>query len=198
VADNRVNARTALFAGSVAFAALATLVVPVTHHLVWNASPSIPTGLYAIRGKASLHVGERVAIEPPPELRRLMRERGYLPDRVPLLKRIAAVSGQRVCRFAHGVTIDGELVGVARARDRAGRPLPTWFGCHKLRTGELFAMNPAAPDSFDGRYFGPLKIENVIGRAMPVWTDEAGDGRHVWFAQPHFDDLSNPSQGDIL
>lgn len=192
-----MNARTVLFAGSVAFAALATLVVPVTHHLVWNASPSIPTGLYAIRGKASLHVGERVAIEPPPELRRLMRERGYLPDRMPLLKRIAAVSGQRVCRFAHGVTIDGTLVGVARARDRAGRPLPAWFGCRTLRTGELFAMNPAAPDSFDARYFGPLKIESVIGRAMPVWTDEASDGHHVWFTQPHFDDLSHFSKGDL-
>lgn len=192
-----MKARTALFAGSVAFAALATLVVPVTHHLVWNASPSIPTGLYAIRGKASLQVGERVAIEPPPELRLLMRERGYLPDRVPLLKRIAAVSGQRVCRFAHGVIIDGELVGVARARDRAGRPLPAWVGCRTLRTGELFAMNPAAPDSFDGRYFGPLRTEDVIGRAMPVWTDEAGDGHHAWFAQPHFNDLSPPSKGAL-
>ena len=188
--------RTGLFAASVACAALATLVVPVTHHLVWNASPSIPTGLYAIRGKASLHVGERIAILPPPQLRRLMRERGYLPDRVPLLKRVAAVSGQRVCRFAHGVTIDGELVGIARARDRAGRPLPAWFGCRKLRTGELFVMNPAAPDSFDGRYFGPLMIDDVIGRAKPVWTDEAGNGRHVWFAQPHFNELSQPSKGD--
>jgi conjugative transfer signal peptidase TraF len=183
--------RTALFAGSVAFAALATLVVPMKHHLVWNASPSIPTGLYAIRGKASLHVGERVAIEPPSELRLLMRERGYLPDRLPLLKRVAAVSGQRVCRFAHGVTIDGELVGIARARDRAGRPLPAWFGCRRITSNELFVMNPAAPDSFDGRYFGPLKIDAVIGRAMPVWTDEAGDRRHVWFAQPTFDDPSN-------
>ena len=52
-------------------------------------------GLYAIRGKASLHVGERIAIEPPPALRRLLAERGYLPIGVPLLKRIAAVRGQR-------------------------------------------------------------------------------------------------------
>src|SRR3546814_11125337 len=80
----------------------------------------------------------------------MMRERGYLPDRMPLLKRIAAVSGQRVCRFAHGVTIDGMLVGIARARDRAGRPLPAWFGCRTLRSGALFTMNPPAPDSFDG------------------------------------------------
>src|SRR3546814_13352318 len=139
-----MKARTALFAGSVAFAVLSTLVVPTATHLVWNASPSIPTGLYAIRGKASLHVGERVAIEPPAELRRMMRERGYLPERMPLLKRIAAVSGQRVCRIAHGGTIDGQLVGSARARDRAGRPLPLWFGFRKLPRGGLVPMDPAA------------------------------------------------------
>ena len=171
-----------LFAGAVAAATLTTLTVPVSRYAVWNATASVPTGLYAIRGKASLHVGERVAIEPPPEMRRLLAERHYLPAGVPLLKRIAAVSGQRVCRFGHGVTIDGAFVGVARARDRLGRPLPVWFGCQTLRSGELFVMNPAAPDSFDGRYFGPLRLDTVIGRATPVWTDEAGDGRHVWFA----------------
>jgi conjugative transfer signal peptidase TraF len=173
-----------LLAGVVVAATLATLTVPASRYAVWNATASVPTGLYAIRGKASLHVGERVAIEPPPGLRRLLAERHYLPTNVPLLKRIAAVRGQRVCRLKHGVTIDGNFAGVARARDRLGRPLPVWAGCRTLRVGELFVMNPAAPDSFDGRYFGPLRLDTVIGRATPVWTEEAGDGRYAWFANP--------------
>lgn len=173
-----------LLAGFVAVATLGTLTVPVSRYAVWNASASVPTGLYAIRRKASLHVGERVAIEPPTELRQILAARGYLPAGVPLIKRIAAVSGQRACRFGHGVTIDGNFAGVARARDRLGRPLPAWFGCRTLRSGELFVMNPAAPDSFDGRYFGVLRITDVIGRATPIWTDEAGDGDHKWFADP--------------
>lgn len=171
-----------ILAGIVASATLTTLTVPVTRYAVWNVSASVPTGFYAIRGRASLHVGERVAVEPPPALRALLAERGYLPTGVPLLKRIAAVSGQRVCRFAHGVTIDGQYVGAALARDRRGRPLPAWSGCHLLRSGELFVMNPTAPDSFDGRYFGVLQLVDVIGRATPIWTDEAGDGDHIWFA----------------
>jgi conjugative transfer signal peptidase TraF len=173
-----------LLAGVVVTATLATLTVPVSLHAVWNATASVPTGLYAIRGKASLHVGERVAVKPPPGLRHLLAERHYLPTGVPLIKRVAAVRGQRVCRFAHGITIDGQYVGAARARDRLSRPLPVWAGCHVLRPGELFVMNPAAPNSFDGRYFGSLRLDTVIGRAIPVWTDEAGDGRHVWFADP--------------
>ena len=189
--------RSFILAGVVAGATLATLTVPVSRYAVWNASASVPTGLYTIRGKASLHVGERVAIEAPPELRQLLAERGYLPTGVPLIKRIAAVSGQRVCRFGHGVTIDGEFAGVARARDRLGRPLPAWFGCRMLRTGELFMMNPAVPDSFDGRYFGMLSLADVIGRATPVWTDEAGDGDHSWFADPRAKPSQTPStKGD--
>ncbi len=176
--------RSFVLASVVAAAPLATLTVRPARYAVWNATASVPTGLYAIRGKASLHVGERVAIEPPPNLRRLLAERHYLPTGVPLLKRVAAVSGQRVCRFAHGVTIDGEYVGAARARDRLGRPLPAWAGCYVLRSGELFVMNPAAPDSFDGRYFGVLRHADVIGRATPVWTDEPGTGDHEWFADP--------------
>ena len=185
-----------LLAGIIGTATLATLAVPVSRYAVWNATASVPTGLYAIRGKASLHVGERIAIEPPPELRRLLGERGYLPTRVPLIKRIAAINGQRICRFGHGVTIDGNFAGVALARDQLDRPLPAWFGCQTLRVGELFVMNPAAPDSFDGRYFGVLRRANVIGRATPVWTDEAGDGDHVWFADRRANPFSATNEGD--
>lgn len=189
--------RSIFLASVVAVATLATLTVPVSRYAVWNATASVPTGLYAIRGKASLNVGERVAIEPPPELRRLLAERHYLPTGVPLVKRIAAVRGQRVCRFAHGITIDGQYVGVARAHDRLGRALPAWFGCRTLRTGELFVMNPAAPDSFDGRYFGVLRITHVIGRATPVWTDESGNGDHKLFADPRVTETSpTTTQGD--
>lgn len=189
--------RSFTLASVVVTATLATLTVPVTRYAVWNETASVPTGLYAIRGRASLHVGERVAIEPPPPLRRLLAERRYLPTGAPLLKRIAAVRGQRVCRFADGITIDGQYVGAAHARDRLGRPLPVWAGCHVLRSGELFVMNPAAPDSFDGRYFGVLRISDVIGRATPVWTDEAGKSNHQWFADPLSNlPTSSPTEGD--
>lgn len=180
--------RNFVVAGTVAAATLATLTLPVSRYVVWNTTASVPTGLYVIRGRASLHVGERVALEPPLELRRFLAARGYLPATVPLIKRIAAVRGQRVCRFAHGVTIDGTYVGAAHARDRLGRQLPVWAGCKTLRSGEIFVMNPAAPDSLDGRYFGVLGMSDVIGRATPVWTDEAGNGDHIWFADPRASD----------
>lgn len=98
--------------------------------------------------------------------------------------------------FADRITIDGIPVGVARARDGLARPLPIWMGCRTLHSSELFVMNPAAPDSFDGRYFGVLRFTHVIGRAKPVWTDETGDGRHRWFADPHFSNTSTNQEGE--
>lgn len=176
--------RTILIAGTVVAATLLSAALPMSRVLVWNATASVPTGLYHIRGTASLHVGERVAIDPPPRLRQILAARGYLPGGVPLLKEVAALTGDRVCRTGLLVTINDKPAGKARARDSRGRPLPAWQGCHRIAADELFVMSRRAPGSFDGRYFGPIARAQLIGRASPVWTDEAGDGVHVWFARP--------------
>ena len=55
-------------------------------------------------------------------------------------------------------------------------------GCRTIGDAELFVMNWDVPDSVDSRYFGPFPRGSVIGRALPVFTDEAGDGRFQWWA----------------
>lgn len=183
--------RTIMFAAGVVAATLLSVALPLSRVLIWNVTASVPTGLYHIRGKASLHVGERVAIDPPPRLHTYLAKRGYLPSGVPLLKEIAALRGDTVCRAGLVIKINGQVAGFARALDRRERPLPVWQGCHNIAADEVFVMNRDAPGSFDGRYFGPLARTAVIGRASPVWTDEAGDGDHVWFARPHMNPPHN-------
>mgnify|MGYP002142929463 CR=1 FL=1 len=51
--------------------------------------------------------------------------------------------------------------------------------------GQLFLMNWEVRDSLDGRYFGPIPADSVIGRAVPLWTDEEGVGRYEWRAPTH-------------
>ncbi len=182
--------RTKMLAAGVVAATLLSAALPLSRILIWNVTQSVPTGLYHIRGKASLHVGERVAIDTPPRLRTILAERGYLPHGVPLLKEVAALTGDTVCRSGLTITINGELAGQARTLDSQSRPLPAWQGCHTIAADEVFVMNRYAPGSFDGRYFGPIARTSVIGRASPVWTDEAGSGAHVWFARPH---MNSPS-----
>lgn len=189
--------RTILLAASVSTAVLLSAMLPLSRILVWNVTPSVPTGLYHIRGTASLHIGERVTVEPPSRLRRYLAERGYLPTGVPLLKEVAGLRGDRVCRVGTTISINGIRVGEARKRDSSGRALPVWQGCRTIAAGEVFVMNRRAPDSFDGRYFGPIARASLIGRASPVWTDEAGDGEHVWFARPAISASPTSNQGDL-
>jgi conjugative transfer signal peptidase TraF len=156
--------------------------LPVGPKLIWNASASVPLGLYSIEPARHLEITDLVAVRTPEPLASFMAERRYLPRGVPLMKRVAAIAGQQVCRDGARITIGGIDMGEALARDRAGRALPSWQGCRRIADGEVFLMNWTAPDSVDGRYFGPLPINSVIGRAIPLWTDEDGDGRFQWRA----------------
>lgn len=157
-------------------------LVPLTPWLLWNASASAPVGLYLIQSDEHLGVPDLVVITPPAPLAHMLEQRGYLPLGVPLLKRIVALPGQQVCRHGHAVTVDGVAMAEAREKDRAGRALPVWQGCRRIADGEVFLLNWQHPDSLDGRYFGPLPRDAVIGRAIPLFTDEAGDGHFEWHA----------------
>ncbi|MBM9401104.1 S26 family signal peptidase [Gluconacetobacter azotocaptans] len=151
-------------------AALAVHPVP---RLLWNATASVPVGLYRLHPDPTPHVGDLVALRLPDVPASLLARGGYLPLGVPLLKPVAAVAGQIVCRIALRITIDGTPVGDAKPVDHRGRPLPVWQGCRRLSAGQVFVMNPAEPRSLDGRYFGPFPVADVIGRATPLWLPSA-------------------------
>jgi conjugative transfer signal peptidase TraF len=147
-------------------------IFPVSPRFIWNASASVPIGLYAIRPAGVLHVTELVVVRPPTALATFLDTRRYLAKGVPMLKRILALPGQTVCRTDRTITVDGVVMGVALDRDSRGRPLPTWQGCRVIADDQLFLMNWQSEDSLDGRYFGPLPASTIVGRADPLWTRE--------------------------
>lgn len=138
--------------------------------LVWNASASAPIGLYRVEPTGAPRAGERVLVRPRGAVAAFLDQRDYVPAGVPLIKTIAALAPARVCRRGLIVTIDGQIAAEARAFDSLGRPLPAWSGCRTLAQGEVFLLTAEAPDSFDGRYFGPTPIEEVAGRVVPIWV----------------------------
>lgn len=172
----RRSLRHPLRAGLVACggAALALLLLPTVYRpqlrLVWNASASVPLGLYRIEPGVAPQFGDLVALRPSPALGRFMAERRYVEANVLLIKPVAAASGATVCRIGVRVTIDARPVASALPRDRFGRPLPAWSGCRRLRAGELFLIAPYRRDSFDSRYFGVIDSRRIVGRALPLWT----------------------------
>lgn len=161
---------TAMLAGAAAL--LAPMVLEMTPLYIWNASESVPIGLYRLRSADNLFVTELLAVQPPEPLATFLDLNGYLPAGLPMLKRVLALPGQTVCRSGRTVSVDAIEMGEARGRDGRGRPLPKWQGCRVVGEGELFVMNWESASSLDGRYFGFLPESAVLGRALPVWTWE--------------------------
>lgn len=175
-----------------------TAAIHPSPRLIWNASASAPIGLYSVSPADRPTTGQLVAISPPPYWSRWMAERHYLPLGVPLLKHVAALPGQIVCRTGRAVSVDGEVVAFALSRDRRGRPLPDWQDCRQLRDSEIFVVNAAVRDSFDSRYFGPLPVASVIGAASPIYTQTVPGKPFVWrgtvlsIAHQQPDERTNP------
>ncbi|MEI9402022.1 S26 family signal peptidase [Mesorhizobium argentiipisi] len=140
--------------------------------LIWNASASAPVGLYRVEPAYRVGIGDLAVVMAPEALAGFLDQRGYLPRSVPLLKHVLALGGQAVCRRGAAIIAHGKIYGNALERDSRGRPLPAWQGCHLLADGEVFLMNWDVADSFDGRYFGPLPITSMVGRAVPFWTTD--------------------------
>ena len=139
---------------------------------VWNASASVPIGLYAVRPTGALIVTDLVVARPPEPLAKWLDERRYLPMGAPLIKRVAGLPGQKICRDGLDISVDEIVMAQARESDHLGRPLPVWQGCRVLLPGEIFLLNWDEPASLDGRYFGAFPIEAIVGRAAPLWTRE--------------------------
>lgn len=156
--------------------------VHIAPKLIWNASASTPIGLYSIRPAEPLEVTDLVAVNAPEPIATFLADGGYLPRGVPLMKRVVALAGQQVCRTGRDIMVDGVFVCAALDRDRLGRELPVWQGCRRIADGEVFLMNGQVKDSLDGRYFGPVATSSIIGRAIPLYTDEDGEGRFEWRA----------------
>ena len=118
--------------------------------LVWNASASVPIGLYKVTPATHLTVTDLVVALPPAPLAAMLADKGISRAACP------SSSACSLCR--------------AREKDRNGHPLPSWQGCRAVAPDHVFLMNWDEPDSLDGRYFGTLPLATVVGRAEPLWT----------------------------
>jgi conjugative transfer signal peptidase TraF len=151
-------------------AASAILVQPANDPpMIINESASMAKGVYGRSGNVvDLKRGDVIAMAMhAPAKDYLVEELGY-PEGTMLIKRVAGLSGDVMCRHNERVTINATTVYAARL-DSRGNPLPYWQGCIALSPNEVFLLgdNPA---SFDSRYFGPVTASQISGTYKAVMT----------------------------
>lgn len=150
------------------FAAVAAGVALIGAHagplVIYNPSESVPSGFY-VRAARSPAAGDFVTIASVRVAPAYAALRGFADHTDRFLKRIAATEGQTVCAEGAMISIDGASRVMRVSHDAEGRALPTWRGCRALGADEVFLLGDT-DDSFDGRYWGPVRISDIEG----VWT----------------------------
>lgn len=168
----RLNAFRGLFVGLFVTGLVA---VPATFFaqplLIYNATDSLPHGLYFVVRKALYRRGELVVFPIPASVSELVRQRRWLPDGAFLIKPIAGKSGDRFDTKNGRCFVNGKAFGSVETVDRTGRKLPVYSVSRMLETDEVAVLNPACC-SFDSRYFGTIRERDIIGAARPIWTWE--------------------------
>jgi conjugative transfer signal peptidase TraF len=140
------------------------------------ASNSLPSGLYRIVPAYSgsdllicpTGVAEKVSIERQYRAKSFGCGDGYAP----LLKPIAAWAGDTVTVNEGGVAVNGMLLANSKQypKDGIGRPMPLIpFGTYSVPPGTVWVISSYNRFSFDSRYFGPIRLDEKVKYAKPLW-----------------------------
>ena len=150
---------------------------PPKPRLIYNPSESAPIGWYTLDVNGPIEAGAFVAAYAPPQARKLADERRYLPANLPLLKTVWAVGGTEICVKDRVVRVPNRPDITALEQDGLGRVLPELSGCFVLKPDEVFLISSDVQTSFDSRYFGPVKLENILGTVRYLGGRKKHEGR---------------------
>lgn len=137
------------------------------HQFILNLSSSVPLGVYFLNGSENYMRGDLVLFDVPDNAKSLIYGRGFLPEGWPLIKKIGALPGDRVC-IDETLTINGTILGPVLKADNKSRALPQMRGCFSVAPGYFFPIATTAR-TIDGRYFGPVAINTIKGKATPIF-----------------------------
>ncbi|MCB1584571.1 MAG: conjugative transfer signal peptidase TraF, partial [Xanthomonadales bacterium] len=106
------------------------------------------------------------------------RKRGYLsPGQCDgnfsqMMKKILAAKNDRVSVTKNGVYINSKLIPFSKpiAKDGTNRPMPVFrVEDYQLKDDELLLMGEDNPISWDGRYYGLVKVTQIRTVVYPVY-----------------------------
>jgi conjugative transfer signal peptidase TraF len=165
----RATAWVGFAAITLAAASVATVFDTTRPLVLFNTTPSEPTGFY-LASPTPVSVGQIAAFRAPPAAFPYADLRLAYLHRTPMLKAIAATAGDNVCTRGGRLRINGRDRAAIAQRDSRGVALPHWLACRRLVGGEVFVFSDRVPNSFDSRYFGPVREAAMIGVYRPFST----------------------------
>lgn len=140
---------------------------PIADVVLYNPSSSMPRGFY-LRISGAVGKGDIVTVRALAVAPHAAHDRRFTDESDRFLKYVAAADGDSVCVRSDALSVNG---AIAAFRDARGveTAVEAWTGCRILH-GEVLLLGRSA-DSFDGRYWGPTRIEDIEGRRQALSLD---------------------------
>lgn len=139
---------------------------------------SVPRGLYRAVDVPLLR-GTLVAFCLSPAVATFATARGYVPwgtcpgGTQPVVKMIGALAGDTVELRPDAILVNGAPLpnSATLPHDSRGRALPRIpRGRYHVTADECWLFATHIPESWDSRYFGPVKRAQILSTARAVWT----------------------------
>lgn len=147
---------------------------------------SLPKGFYWLQAGPYSRDSIVLACLPDP-VASLGRARGYLHrgscdnGTRPVGKPIAAISGDFISLGPDEIRVNGVRIAGWTPSDRDSLGLPLVRvpdGVYEVASDEVWLISTHHPRSWDSRYFGPVSVDDLVGRLQPIWvvSEETGAG----------------------
>lgn len=163
---------------------------------VFNISKSLPVGIYQKLENKNFQKGDLVVLNIPKERMDFMISRGYIDGNLlkTMLKRIEGVEGEtfkvlsseelKTSQLSENIEFssidvsksskkflvkENKILGSISNFDSHGRKLPQIKSPLILNKDEFFVMGES-DNSFDSRYFGKIKKEEILYKVKPILT----------------------------
>ena len=92
----------------------------------------------------------------------------YSPGAI-FIKQVAALPGDRVDVDEQGMRVNGQTVtDTLLLTDTLNKPVEAFARSEAVQPGRYWVLG-TSPDSFDSRYWGPIRRDQIVGTAMAVF-----------------------------
>lgn len=140
-----------------------------------NTSNSLPYGFYLSLPIDKIHRGDLLLMCLDSNTAFLAKKRHYISkgscphQSAPLGKYVQALNGDMVTVNKEGIYVNYQYIEKSKSLkiDALGRPLPLSLNNKILKKDEFLVVN-SQENSFDSRYFGVIKKEQILSRICPI------------------------------
>ncbi|MGD9153313.1 MAG: signal peptidase I [Gammaproteobacteria bacterium] len=133
--------------------------------LTYQVTASMPKGFYFIKPSQHFHRRDIVLFKPPEKFLHFLLQKKWLPKNGLMLKYVVGIPGDYVCQNKKWIYINNQKIAPIYQEYKPGKKLPNNCFCGKLKKHQYLLMSTKLKNSFDGRYFGPVNDDRIIGKA---------------------------------